>query len=194
MAGLDKKGTGERNVLIYDMGGGTFDVSILSLEEGLFEVRATNGHTHLGGEDFDQRLTEHFVKIFKKKHELDIKTDPRAMQKLKSEVEKAKRDLSSVHQTKVNIENLMNGIDFSETITRARFEELCNDLFKKTLQPVQQVLDDSGMKKTEIDEVVLVGGSTRIPKVQQLIKDFFNGKEPNRGINPDEAVAYGAAV
>jgi heat shock protein 5 len=139
-------------------------------------------------------LTEHFVKIFKKKHNKDIKDDPRSMQKLKSEVEKAKRDLSSVHQTKVTIENIMDGIDFSETITRARFEELCNDLFKKTLQPVQSVLDDAGMKKTDIDEVVLVGGSTRIPKVQQLIKDFFNGKEPNRGINPDEAVAYGAAV
>ena len=191
--GMDKK-QGEKNIIVFDLGGGTFDVSLLTIDNGVFEVVATSGDTHLGGEDFDQRLTEHFVKIFKKKHELDIKTDPRAMQKLKSEVEKAKRDLSSVHQTKVNIENLMNGIDFSETITRARFEELCNDLFKKTLQPVQQVLDDSGMKKTEIDEVVLVGGSTRIPKVQQLIKDFFNGKEPNRGINPDEAVAYGAAV
>jgi heat shock protein 5 len=139
-------------------------------------------------------LSEHFVKVFKKKNNKDIKDDPRSMQKLKGEVEKAKRDLSSVHQTKITIENLIDGLDFSETITRARFEELCNDLFKKTLQPVQQVLDDAGMKKTDIDEVVLVGGSTRIPKVQQLIKDFFNGKEPNRGINPDEAVAYGAAV
>ena len=191
--GMDKK-QGEKNIIVFDLGGGTFDVSLLTIDNGVFEVVATSGDTHLGGEDFDQRLTEHFVKIFKKKHELDIKTDPRSMQKLKSEVEKAKRDLSSVHQTKINIENLMDGIDFSETITRARFEELCNDLFKKTLQPVQQVLDDAGMKKTEIDEVVLVGGSTRIPKVQQLIKDFFNGKEPNRGINPDEAVAYGAAV
>jgi endoplasmic reticulum chaperone BiP len=191
--GMDKK-QGEKNIIVFDLGGGTFDVSLLTIDNGVFEVVATSGDTHLGGEDFDQRLTEHFVKIFKKKHELDIKSDPRSMQKLKSEVEKAKRDLSSVHQTKINIENLMGGIDFSETITRARFEELCNDLFKKTLQPVQQVLDDAGMKKTEIDEVVLVGGSTRIPKVQQLIKDFFNGKEPNRGINPDEAVAYGAAV
>ena len=137
---------------------------------------------------------EHFVKHIKKKHNKDIKPDKRALQKLRREVEKAKRDLSSVHQTKITIENLIDGLDFSETITRARFEELCNDLFKKTLQPVQQVLDDAGMKKTDIDEVVLVGGSTRIPKVQQLIKDFFNGKEPNRGINPDEAVAYGAAV
>lgn len=148
----------------------------------------------MGGEDFDQRLTEHFVKTFKKKTGKDISSDPRSMQKLKGEVEKAKRDLSNVHQTKISIENLIDGLDFSETITRARFEELCSDLFKKTIQPVQQVLEDSGMKKTDIHEVVLVGGSTRIPKVQELIREFFDGKEPNRGINPDEAVAYGAAV
>lgn len=191
--GMDKK-AGEKNIIVFDLGGGTFDVSLLTIDNGVFEVVATSGDTHLGGEDFDQRLTEHFVKVFKKKNNKDIKDDPRSMQKLKGEVEKAKRDLSSVHQTKITIENLIDGLDFSETITRARFEELCNDLFKKTLQPVQQVLDDAGMKKTDIDEVVLVGGSTRIPKVQQLIKDFFNGKEPNRGINPDEAVAYGAAV
>jgi len=192
--GLDKK-SGEKNIVVFDLGGGTFDVSLLTIDNGVFEVVATAGDTHLGGEDFDQRLTEHFVKIFKKKNNnVDIKKDPRAFQKLKSEVEKAKRDLSSVHQVKVSIEGLVDGIDFSETITRARFEELCADLFKKTLDPVQTVLDDAGMKKSEIDEVVLVGGSTRIPKVQQLIKDFFNGKEPNRGINPDEAVAYGAAV
>jgi heat shock protein 5 len=139
-------------------------------------------------------LTEHFAKIIQKKHNVNIKSDVRALQKLKSEVEKAKRDLSSVLQVKVTIEGLIDGVDFEETITRARFEELCGDLFKKTIQPVQQVLDDSGFKKSEIDEIVLVGGSTRIPKVQQLIKEFFNGKEPNRGINPDEAVAYGAAV
>ena len=191
--GMDKK-AGEKNIIVFDLGGGTFDVSLLTIDNGVFEVVATAGDTHLGGEDFDQRLTEHFVKVFKKKNNKDIKEDPRSMQKLKGEVEKAKRDLSSVHQTKITIENLIDGLDFSETITRARFEELCNDLFKKTLQPVQQVLEDAGMKKTDIDEVVLVGGSTRIPKVQQLIKDFFNGKEPNRGINPDEAVAYGAAV
>ena len=189
------KESGEKNIIVFDLGGGTFDVSLLTIDNGVFEVVATAGDTHLGGEDFDQRLTEHFCKIFKKKNNgVDIKKDPRAFQKLRTEVEKAKRDLSSVHQVKVSIEGIMDGIDFSETITRARFEELCADLFKKTLQPVGQVLDDSGMKKTEIDEVVLVGGSTRIPKVQQLIKDFFNGKEPNRGINPDEAVAYGAAV
>ena len=192
--GMDKK-SGEKNIIVFDLGSGTFDVSLLTIDNGVFEVVATAGDTHLGGEDFDQRLTEHFCKIFKKKNNgVDIKKDPRAFQKLRTEVEKAKRDLSSVHQVKVSIEGIMDGIDFSETITRARFEELCADLFKKTLQPVGQVLDDSGMKKTEIDEVVLVGGSTRIPKVQQLIKDFFNGKEPNRGINPDEAVAYGAAV
>ena len=191
--GMDKK-QGEKNIIVFDLGGGTFDVSLLTIDNGVFEVVATSGDTHLGGEDFDQRLAEHFTKIFKKKHNKDIREDPRSMQLLKGEVEKAKRDLSSVHQTKITIENLIDGIDFSETITRARFEELCNDLFKKTLQPVQQALDDAGMKKIDIDEVVLVGGSTRIPKVQQLIKDFFNGKEPNRGINPDEAVAYGAAV
>jgi len=192
--GMDKK-SGEKNIIVFDLGGGTFDVSLLTIDNGVFEVVATAGDTHLGGEDFDQRLVEHFSKIFKKKNNnIDVKKDPRALQKLKQEVEKAKRDLSSVHQVKITIEGLIDGIDFSETITRARFEELCADLFKKTLQPVQQVLDDSGMKKSEIDEVVLVGGSTRIPKVQQLIKDFFNGKEPNRGINPDEAVAYGAAV
>jgi heat shock protein 5 len=192
--GMDKK-SGEKNIVVFDLGGGTFDVSLLTIDNGVFEVVATAGDTHLGGEDFDQRLTEHFVKIFKKKNNgIDIKKDPRALQKLKQEVEKAKRDLSSVHQVKITIESLVEGIDFSETITRARFEELCADLFKKTLQPVTQVLDDAGMKKSEIDEVVLVGGSTRIPKVQQLIKEYFNGKEPNRGINPDEAVAYGAAV
>jgi heat shock protein 5 len=191
--GMDKK-QGEKNIIVFDLGGGTFDVSLLTIDNGVFEVVATAGDTHLGGEDFDQKLTEHFVKMFKSKNKVDLKKDPRAFQKLKSEVEKAKRDLSSVHQVKITIEGIADGIDFQETITRAKFEELCGSLFKKTLQPVQQVLDDSSMKKSEIDEIVLVGGSTRIPKVQQLIKDFFNGKEPNRGINPDEAVAYGAAV
>ena len=190
--GLDKKD--EKNIVVFVLGGGTFDVSILTIDNGVFEVLATAGDTHLGGEDFDQRVTDHFVKIFKKKHEVDIKTDPRALQKLKSEVEKAKRDLSTVQQVKVTIESLIDGIDFEETLTRAKFEELCADLFKMTLKPVETVMEDSGLKRSEIDEIVLVGGSTRIPKVQQLIKDFFNGKEPNRGINPDEAVAYGAAV
>jgi heat shock protein 5 len=190
--GLDKKD--EKNIVVFDLGGGTFDVSILTIDNGVFEVLATAGDTHLGGEDFDQRVTDHFVKTFKKKNSVDIKTDPRALQKLKSEVEKAKRDLSSVQQVKIFIEGIIDGLDFEETLTRAKFEELCNDLFKNTLKPVETVIDDSGLKRSEIDEIVLVGGSTRIPKVQQLIKDFFNGKEPNRGINPDEAVAYGAAV
>jgi heat shock protein 5 len=190
--GLDKKE--EKNIIVFDLGGGTFDVSLLTIDNGVFEVLATAGDTHLGGEDFDQRVTEHFVKTFKKKHNVDIKADVRALQKLKSEVEKAKRDLSSVQSVKVYIEGLIDGIDFEETLTRAKFEELCNDLFKNTLKPVETVLEDGGMKKSEVDEIVLVGGSTRIPKIQKLIKDFFNGKEPNRGINPDEAVAYGAAV
>merc|ERR1711957_768793 len=190
--GLDKKA--EQNILVYDLGGGTFDVSLLTIDNGVFEVVATNGDTHLGGEDFDQRVMQHFIKIFQKKHSKDMTKDKRAVQKLRREVEKAKRALSSTHQARVEIEALFDGEDFSETLTRARFEEINNDLFKNTLGPVKQVMEDSGLKKTQIDEIVLVGGSTRIPKVQQLIKDFFNGKEPNRGINPDEAVAYGAAV
>jgi len=191
--GLDKKGK-EQNILVYDLGGGTFDVSILTIDEGVFEVLATNGDTHLGGEDFDQRVMDYFIKLIKKKHNVDLSTNHRALAKLRRETEKAKRALSSVHQVKVEVESLIDGEDFSETLTRARFEDLNNDLFRKTLKPLEQVLKDAGLKKTEIDEIVLVGGSTRIPKVQQLIKDFFNGKEPNRGINPDEAVAYGAAV
>merc|ERR1719479_798853 len=190
---MDKK-EGEKNVLVYDLGGGTFDVSLLTIDNGVFEVVATNGDTHLGGEDFDQRVMQHFVKIFNKKHGKDVTKDKRSVQKLRREVEKTKRALSSTHQGRVEIEALFDGVDFSETLTRARFEEINNDLFKNTLGPVKQVLEDSGLKKNQIDEIVLVGGSTRIPKVQQLIKDFFNGKEPNRGINPDEAVAYGAAV
>uniref|UniRef100_A0A6U2XUS9 Uncharacterized protein n=1 Tax=Lotharella globosa TaxID=91324 RepID=A0A6U2XUS9_9EUKA len=191
--GLDKKNK-ETNILVYDLGGGTFDVSILTIDEGVFEVLATNGDTHLGGEDFDQRVMQHFIKLIKKKTKKDISKNFRALSKLRREVEKAKRALSTGHQVKVEIESLVDGEDFSETLTRARFEELNNDLFRKTLKPVSNVMKDSGLKKNEIDEIVLVGGSTRIPKIQQLIKDFFNGKEPNRGINPDEAVAYGAAV
>merc|ERR1719473_2682433 len=191
--GLDKK-SGEKNILVFDLGGGTFDVSLLTIDNGVFEVIATSGDTHLGGEDFDNRVIQHLLKVFKRKHGSDPSKDKRAIQKLRREVERAKRSLSSQHQVRVEIEGLFDGQDFSETLTRARFEELCIDLFKKTLTPVQKVMDDSEMKKSEIDEVVLVGGSTRIPKVQMLLKDFFNGKEPNKGINPDEAVAYGAAV
>merc|ERR1711881_293635 len=190
--GLDKKT--EKNILVYDLGGGTFDVSLLTIDNGVFEVVATNGDTHLGGEDFDQRVMQHFMKIFQKKHNKDMAKDKRSLQKLRREVEKAKRALSSTHQARVEMEALYDGLDLSETLTRARFEEINADLFKNTLGPVKQVMEDSGLKKTQIDEIVLVGGSTRIPKVQQLIQDFFNGKEPNRGINPDEAVAYGAAV
>merc|ERR1712142_1174704 len=191
--GMDKK-DGEKNVLVFDLGGGTFDVSLLTIDNGVFEVVATNGDTHLGGEDFDQRVMEHFIKVFNRKHKIDIKKNNRALAKLRREVEKAKRALSATHQVKIEIESFVQGMDFSETLTRARFEELCNDLFRKTLKPVATVLKDSGLKKSEIDEVVLVGGSTRIPKVQKLVKDFFNGKEPNRGIHPDEAVAHGATV
>merc|ERR1711904_64240 len=190
--GLDKKT--EKNILVYDLGGGTFDVSLLTIDNGVFEVVATNGDTHLGGEDFDQRVMQHFIKIFQKKHNKDMTKDKRSLQKLRREVEKTKRALSSTHQARLEIEALFDGVDFSESLTRARFEELNADLFKKTLGPVKNVMDDSGLKKTQVDEVVLVGGSTRIPKVQALMKDFFNGKEPNRGITPDEAVAYGAAV
>merc|ERR1719181_1893098 len=190
---MDKQ-DGEKNILVFDLGGGTFDVSLLIIDNGVFEVVATNGDTHLGGEDFDQRVMQHFMKIFNKKHSKDMGKDKRALQKLRREVEKAKRALSATHQARIEIEALFDGVDFSETLTRARFEEINNDLFKNTLQPVKQVMEDSGLKKNQVDEIVLVGGSTRIPKVQQLVKDFFNGKEPNRGINPDEAVAYGAAV
>merc|ERR1712166_218165 len=190
--GLDKKT--EKNILVYDLGGGTFDVSLLTIDNGVFEVVATNGDTHLGGEDFDQRVMAHLMKIFNKKHSKDMGKDKRAIQKLRREVEKAKRALSSTHQARVEVEAIFDGLDLSETLTRARFEEINADIFKNALGPVKQVLDDSGLKKNQTDEIVLVGGSTRIPKVQQLMKDFFNGKEPNRGINPDEAVAYGAAV
>ncbi|VDI56549.1 heat shock 70kDa protein 5 [Mytilus galloprovincialis] len=190
--GLNKEG--EKNVLVFDLGGGTFDVSILTIDNGIFEVAATNGDTHLGGEDFDQRVMDYFVKLYKKKTGKDIKTDKQAVQKLRREVEKAKRALSSAHQTRIEIESLFEGKDFSETISRAKFEELNMDLFRTTMRPVQRVLEDAYMKKSEIDEIVLVGGSTRIPKIQQLLKDYFNEKEPSRGVNPDEAVAYGAVV
>ncbi|CAM9482645.1 unnamed protein product [Discosporangium mesarthrocarpum] len=190
--GLDKKG--EQNVLVFDLGGGTFDVTLLTIDNGVFEVLATNGDTHLGGEDFDQRVMQYFIKMLKKKTGTDITSDNRALQKLRREVERVKRVLSTQPQARVEIESLYEGEHFSEDLTRARFEELNMDLFKKTLTPVEKVLKDAGLSKSEVDEVVLVGGSTRIPKVQQLLKDYFDGKEPSRGINPDEAVAYGAAV
>jgi len=185
---------GEHRVLVFDLGGGTFDVSALAIENGVFEVLATNGDTHLGGEDFDARVMTYFVKLIAKKYGRDLSGDAHALQKLRREVERVKRALSAAHQARVEIEALFDGVDFSETLTRARFEELNLDLFKKTLEPVKKVLADASLKKTDVHEIVLVGGSTRIPKVQQLLQDFFNGKELNRGVNPDEAVAYGAAV
>ncbi|RYO95391.1 hypothetical protein DL764_007709 [Monosporascus ibericus] len=192
--GLDKKVEGERNVLIFDLGGGTFDVSLLTIEEGIFEVKSTAGDTHLGGEDFDNRLVNHFVNEFKRKHKKDLAGNPRAMRRLRTACERAKRTLSSSAQTSVEIDSLFEGIDFYTSITRARFEELCQDLFRSTLQPVDRVLADAKIDKSQVHEVVLVGGSTRIPRIQKLITDYFNGKEPNKSINPDEAVAYGAAV
>jgi len=192
--GLDKKFKNERNVLIFDLGGGTFDVSILSLEEGLFEVRSTNGHTHLGGEDFDNRLVEYCSSEFRKKTGLDLKENPKALRRLRSSCEKAKRALSAATQTTIDIDSIMDGRDLNMTLTRAKFEELCIDLFKKCLPPVENALKDSKLSKSEIHEVVLVGGSTRIPKICSMVQEFFNNKEPNKSINPDEAVAYGAAV
>ncbi|KAK1667792.1 hypothetical protein QYE76_055951 [Lolium multiflorum] len=193
--GLDKVDEKkEKNVLVFDLGGGTFDVSILALDGGVFEVLATNGDTHLGGEDFDQRVMDHFIRLVKRKHGVDVSGDARALGKLRRECERAKRALSNQHQVRVEIESLSDGVDLSESLTRARFEELNADLFRKTMAPVKKAMADAGLSKGDVDEVVLVGGSTRIPKIQQLLKDYFGGKEPNRGVNPDEAVAYGAAV
>ncbi|KAF7124214.1 hypothetical protein RHSIM_Rhsim12G0185700 [Rhododendron simsii] len=194
--GLDKKASrsGEQNVLIFDLGGGTFDVSLLTIEEGIFEVKATAGDTHLGGEDFDNRLVNHFAAEFKRKHKKDISGNSRALRRLRTACERAKRTLSSTTQTTIEIDSLYEGIDFYATITRARFEELNMDLFRKCMEPVEKCLRDSKIDKSQVHEVVLVGGSTRIPKVQQLLQDFFNGKELCKSINPDEAVAYGAAV
>ncbi|XP_073123835.1 luminal-binding protein 5-like [Henckelia pumila] len=190
--GFDKGGN--KNILVFDLGGGTFDVNILTIDYGVFEVLATNGDTHLGGEDFDQRIMEYFIKLIKKKHGKDISKDNRALGKLRRECERAKRALSSQHQVRVEIESLFDGSDFSEPLTRALFEELNNDLFRKTMGPVKKTMEDAGLEKRQIDEIILVGGSTRIPKIQQLLKDYFDGKEPKRGVNPDEAVAFGAAV
>jgi heat shock protein 1/8 len=193
--GLDKKEEGERNVLIFDLGGGTFDVTLLTIDGGIFEVKATAGDTHLGGEDFDNRLVNHFVDEFKRKNRgKDLSVNQRALRRLRTACERAKRTLSAAAQATIEIDSLFDNIDFQSTITRARFEELCGDLFRGTLQPVERVLTDSRMDKRSVHDVVLVGGSTRIPKVQQLVSDFFGGKELNKSINPDEAVAYGAAV
>merc|ERR1711939_1259928 len=192
--GLGKKDTGEQNVLIFDLGGGTFDVSLLTIADGIFEVKATAGDTHLGGEDFDNRLVNHFVQEFKRKHKKDMTGNARSMRRLRTACERAKRNLSSSAQTSIEIDSLFEGIDFYSSITRARFEELCQDLFRSTMEPVERVLRDAKIDKSKVHEIVLVGGSTRIPRIQKLVSDFFNGKEPNKSINPDEAVAYGAAV
>jgi len=192
--GLGKKTTEELNVLIFDLGGGTFDVSLLSIDEGVFEVKATAGDTHLGGEDFDHRMMDHFVKEFKRKTKLDLTTSDRAVRRLRTACERAKRTLSSSAKANIEIDSLFEGNDFNSTITRARFEDLCADYFRNTMAPVEKVLKDAGMSKSEVHEVVLVGGSTRIPKVQKLLREYFNDKELCRSINPDEAVAYGAAV
>nr|AAL27404.1 70 kDa heat shock protein [Artemia franciscana] len=192
--GLDKKTVGEKNVLIFDLGGGTFDVSILTIEDGIFEVKSTAGDTHLGGEDFDNRLVNHFVQEFKRKYKKDIAVNKRALRRLRTACERAKRTLSSSTQASIEIDSLFEGIDFYTSITRARFEELCADLFRGTLEPVEKSLRDAKMDKGSVHEIVLVGGSTRIPKIQKLLQDFFNGKGLNKSITQDEAVAYGAAV
>lgn len=192
--GLDKKSSVERNILIFDCGGGTFDVSILNIDDNIFEVKATAGDTHLGGEDFDTRLMNHFAEEFKRKYKKDIMESKRAVRRLRTACEQAKRTLSSATVATIEIDSLHDGQDFSTTITRAKFENLCDDLFRLTMAPVEQVLRDSKLAKNNIDEVVLVGGSTRIPKIQQLLTDFFGGKELCKSINPDECVAYGAAV
>nr|XP_021397311.1 heat shock cognate 71 kDa protein [Lonchura striata domestica] len=192
--GLDKKVGAERNVLIFDLGGGTFDVSILTIEDGIFEVKSTAGDTHLGGEDFDNRMVNHFIAEFKRKHKKDISENKRAVRRLRTACERAKRTLSSSTQASIEIDSLYEGIDFYTSITRARFEELNADLFRGTLDPVEKALRDAKLDKSQIHDIVLVGGSTRIPKIQKLLQDFFNGKELNKSINPDEAVAYGAAV
>lgn len=192
--GLDKKTATEKNVLIFDLGGGTFDVSILTIEDGIFEVKSTAGDTHLGGEDFDNRMVTHFAQEFKRKYKKDLSSNKRALRRLRTACERAKRTLSSSTQASIEIDSLSDGIDFYTSMTRARFEELCADLFRSTLEPVEKALRDAKMDKGQINSIVLVGGSTRIPKIQKLLQDFFNGKELNKSINPDEAVAYGAAV
>merc|ERR1712194_507594 len=191
--GLDKKGE-EKNVLIFDLGGGTFDVSLLTIEEGIFEVKATAGDTHLGGEDFDNRMVDFFLQDFKRRHRKDMSENQRSLRRLRTACERAKRTLSSSTQAHIEIDSLFDGIDFNSTITRARFEDLCMDFFKKCMDPCEKVLRDAKISKAKVDEIVLVGGSTRIPKVQSMLSEFFNGKEPCKSINPDEAVAYGATV
>jgi len=191
--GLDNKSE-EKNVLIFDLGGGTFDVSLLNIDDGIFEVLATAGDTHLGGEDFDNLLVKHFSDEFKRKYKHDISDNKRASRRLRTACEKAKRTLSSSATASIEVESIHEGIDFFTSITRAKFEMLCMSLFQKCIEPVSKVLRDSGVSKNQVDDIVLVGGSTRIPKIQELLSSFFNGKELSKNINPDEAVAYGASV
>jgi heat shock protein 1/8 len=191
--GLDKKGS-EQNILIFDLGGGTFDVSLLTIEEGIFEVKATAGDTHLGGSDFDNLITQHFVSEIKKKHKVDVSENPKALRKLRTSAERAKRSLSSSTTANIEIDSISSDIDFNIVLTRAKFEDMCGPLFRKCMEPVNKVLQDAKMSKSQVNEIVLVGGSTRIPKVQELLSEFFNGKKLCQNINPDEAVAYGAAV
>ena len=192
--GLNNESKSEKNVLIFDLGGGTFDVSILSIDDGIFEVKATAGDTHLGGEDFDSRLVNHFIQEFKRKHKKDISNNNRSLRRLRTACERAKRTLSSSTTASIEIDSLFEGEDFYTSITRAKFESLCDDLFRGCLRPVEKVILDSKIDKSDIHEIVMVGGSTRIPKIQSLISGVFNGKDLCKSINPDEAVAYGAAV
>ena len=192
--GLDNKSNKERNVMIFDFGGGTFDCTILAVEDGIFEVKATGGDSHLGGEDIDNRLVQHFVQEFKRKHKHDISDNARSLRRLRTACERAKRILSSSNSATLEVDSIYDGIDFNTTLTRARFEELCNDIFKKALDTVETVIQDASLSKSQIDEIVLVGGTTRIPKIQTMLSDYFHGKELCKSVNPDEAVAYGAAV
>lgn len=191
--GLDKK-NGSQNVLIFDCGGGTFDLSILNIDDGIFEVLSTSGNTHLGGEDFDNLLVQHFVQEFKRKHRKDITNNPKSMRRLRTSCERAKRTLSTSTNASIEIDSLYDGIDFYTSITRAKFENICNHLFRECISPLDKLLVDAKLSKQEIDEIVLVGGSTRIPALQKLLSDYFGGKQLNKTVNPDEAVAYGASI
>ena len=192
--GMDNKSSKEKHVLIFDCGGGTHDVTLLSIEDGIFEVKATAGDSHLGGEDFDNKLVEHFTTEFKRKYKKDMTSNPRSMRRLRTSCERLKRNLSSSTQSSLEIDSLYDGVDYFSSLTRARFEELCADVFKRTMTPVEKVLQDGKISKGDIDEIILVGGSTRIPKIQKMLSDFFNGKELCKSLNPDEAVAVGATV
>ena len=192
--GMDKKISEVKNVLVYDIGGGTFDVSIVTIGEGIFQVRATAGETHLGGEDFNNRMIDWIVKDFRKKHSKDLTKNKRSITRLRTVCERAKRSLSVNKQANIEVDSLIEGIDYCTSITKAKFEDLCIDLFKSTIEPVEKALKDAKIAKAEVDDIILVGGSTRIPKIQALLQDYFEGKELNKSINPDEAVAYGAAL